>query len=91
MPPPPIPTPTMSVYITILYLDPLPPFIPGLCCAPPPPLGCATGCTQTPLSYISSATPTEPWSTDENRAMCLTLCSTPSTSLYTLPKPPNTV
>ncbi len=29
--------------------------------------------------------------TDENRAMCLTLCSTPSTSLYTLPKPPHTV
>jgi hypothetical protein len=37
------------------------------------------------VSYISNATPTEPWSTDENRAMCPTLCSTPSTTLHTIP------
>ena len=87
MPPPHIPTPNLSVCTTTL--GPSPPLPPPAYAAPPPPppppLGCATGCTQTPISYISNATPTEPWSTDENRAMCPTLCSTPSTTLYTLP------
>ncbi len=48
--------------------------------APPPPSWIVLlNAHRLPRSSSLNTTATEPWSTDENRAMFLTLCSTPST------------
>jgi hypothetical protein len=74
---PPHPTPTMSDYITTLGSS----CPPTQACNVPPLLDITTECTQTtPQLIIKCNSNWTVWSTDGNRAMFLTLCSTPSTN-----------
>ncbi len=66
-------------YYTGIFLPPYP--WPAMCPPPPPPSWIVLlNAHRLPHSYSLKTTQTEPWSTDGNRAMFLTLCSTPSTN-----------